>query len=126
MRAISDVFVSYKNLGAFTLNCTDATPYLKMSGEYKDFKTLAEIKCDSPLLVGCFEAKEGNGKAFTITNMTEIKAKKAADIAVSFKLDDMSKTVTSYYRGEPQTLTAKDGYYTINLECGDGVLITTK
>ncbi|MBQ9921502.1 MAG: S-layer homology domain-containing protein, partial [Clostridia bacterium] len=125
INAISDVFMQYKNLGAYTLNTT--LPYQKMSNQYTEFSTIKEIKTDAPLLVGCFDKKDGNGKAFTLVNLTDFQGNEGLVISsVSFALDDMSRTVTSYYHGQPEVLTAKDGMYTIDLEVGDGVFITVE
>ncbi|MBQ9922864.1 MAG: S-layer homology domain-containing protein [Clostridia bacterium] len=122
MRKISDVFVQYKNLGAFTVH-SEKAPYLRMSGEYKDFAPIASVECNDPLLVGCFEKEDGSGAhAFTLVNMNEFSSGK--ETVVKVKLNDASKTVTSYYRGEPVTVTPVDGYYTFELENGDGVFVT--
>ncbi len=121
IKAISDTYIQYKNLGAFTLNCTAATPYLKMSNEYKDFAVISEITCDQPLLVGCFDKKEGEGYAFTVVNMSELLQKKSA--TVKFKLNG-DYTVTSYQGGNVTVLTPANGYYTVNLDWGMGAFFT--
>ena len=120
LHKLSDLYVSYGNLGAVTLNSTpETTPYLEMYNPYKDFKTISEIQCGTPLLVGCFERKEGSGTAFTLVNHQNWLAPKASD--VKFK---SSGTVTLYYDGEPQVLVPKNGWYTVKLEQGDGVFVT--
>ena len=125
INAISDVYMQYKNLGAYTLNTT--LPYQKMSNQYTDFATIKEVKTDAPVLIGCFDKKEGDGKAFTIVNLTDFQGNEGLVIStVSFALDDMSKTVTSYYHGTPTVLTAQNGMYTIDLEVGDGVFVTVE
>ena len=121
MRDISDVFVQYKNLGAFTLH-SDKAPYLRMSGEYKDFAIISAVECADPLLIGCFAKEDGNGYAFTLVNMNEFSSEKGTTVKV--KLADTAGTVTSYYRGKPVTVTPVDGYYTFDLENGDGVFVT--
>ena len=122
MRNLSDTYIQYKNLGAFTINCTDETPYLKMSGEYKDFDIISNIKTDDPLLVGCFDKNDGNGHAFTLVNMIDFKYNRAAN--VKFKLTE-NRTVTLYSNKSPIVLTPDaDGYYTVTLERGQGVFIT--
>jgi len=122
MRNLSDVYVQYKNLGAFTINCTSATPWLKMSGEYENFGIISETVSDEPLLIGCFEKKEGTGYAFTVVNMTDIVEFKPATL--KFKIAQ-PLTVTLYDEAVPTTLTADaNGYYTISLETTDGVFVT--
>ena len=122
IRNLSDIYVQYNNLGAFTVNCTEETPWLKMSGEYEDFDILADVKSAEPLLIGCFEKEEGAGYAFTVVNMTDLKENMSA--TVRFKLaEDLN--VTLYDEAVPTVLEADaDGYYTINLESTDGVFVT--
>jgi len=120
MQNLSDVFVQYKNLGAFTHNYSEKVPYLRMSNEYKDFDVLTEIKSDEPLLFGCFEKKQGKGKAFTIVNMTEFRD----DLPATVKFKTKAKKVTLYRKAEPTVLTPNRGVYTIDLTCGEGVFVT--
>ncbi len=121
LRAISDVYVQYKNLGAFNFNYHQAYAYMNMTNQYKDFDTIAEIKSEDPLLFGCFDKIEGNGKAFTIVNMYNPRSSKSAEA----KLRINGTTVTSYFGGTPTVLTPDaDGYYTISLNNGEGAFIT--
>lgn len=123
VKAISDVFCSYRNLGAFTHNCTDATPYLKMSGEYRNFATIRSVKCSAPLLFGCFESKSGKGTAFTVVNMNDLE-KARSTLA---KIDIAGEGVIVYRRGVPaRAERGADGMYDIPLECGEGVFVTVE
>lgn len=125
LNKISDIYIKYTNLGAFTHNASDEVKYLKMSAgtEYEKSNTVfSDIQCDNPLLFGYFENTSDNTNAFTVVNMTDFKNNESS--VVKFKLTDMTKTVTQYYRGTPQVLTPVNGYYTINLESGDGVFVT--
>ena len=90
-----------------------------MNNPYKDFKTISEIKCDSPLLVGCFEKKEGKGHAFTLVNMTDFAKPGTATVRVKIKGE-----VTSYADGTPAKLTSADGWYEFKLLQGDGIFVT--
>ncbi len=124
LNKISDVYIQYKNLGAFTHNSANV-PYLTMSGEYnKDNTLLRDIQCTAPLLFGYFEKETGSGNAFTVVNMTDFEGNANSSTTLRFKLSDMSKTVTSYYRGTPTILAPQNGYYSIVLNCGDGVFVT--
>ncbi|MCL2517080.1 MAG: hypothetical protein FWF15_00825 [Oscillospiraceae bacterium] len=123
IQAISDVFVKYDNLGAYNVNCDESTPYLRMSGAYKDFATIAEIDTKAPLLVGCFEAKDKKSTAFTIVNMYELGKNKPAYVKI--KLAE-NKKVTAYPYGKPIVVTPVDGYYQINLAWGQGVFVTVE
>lgn len=124
LRALSDEYIKYKNLGVFTHNCTEDTPYLRTSNEYKDFSTIKKIECEQPLLVGCFEKKENEEEtAFTLVNMSEFEDVKSATVRVKIN----GSTVTSWRRGKPvKVMPDGDGFYTFELECGDGIFVTVK
>ncbi len=122
IKLISDAFVQYKNLGAFTVDPLPLDyPYLKMSNPVTDFKGLKEIKGKyyAPLLVGCFEKEDGY--AFTVVNMTELEHVDRA--SVDFKLPDGYRAV-SWQRGVRTELTPdKDGKYNLILASGEGVFV---
>lgn len=120
IKLISDAYVQYKNLGAFTVNATDNEPYLKMSKPVTDFKGLKDIySFNSPLLVGCFEKEDGY--AFTVVNMSELEDVQRA--YVDFKLPDGYRAV-SWQRGVRTELTPdKDGKYNLILASGEGVFV---
>ncbi|MBR5244379.1 MAG: S-layer homology domain-containing protein [Thermoguttaceae bacterium] len=120
LRRLSDEYVKYRNVGAFTHNCTDATPYLKMKNEYKNFETIREIRCEEPLLIGCFERKDGDGTAFTLVNMADWEANRGA--TVRLKIDG---TATAWTRGVPETVEPDaDGFANFYLAPGEGVFVT--
>ncbi|MBE6688741.1 MAG: hypothetical protein E7588_05635 [Ruminococcaceae bacterium] len=128
IRKISDVYCTYKNIGAFNVNYDPETcAYLRMTNpvEFPDIKIDAIDYFDkpSPLLVGCFEAKEGKGKAFTVVNMRELITHLRAK--VKFTVDEQYTKVTAYIKGEPTVLTPdENGEYMIPLECGEGAFVT--
>lgn len=120
MHNISDAFVQYKNIGALAHNCTDATPYLKFSNPLASFATIEHIACDDPLLVGCFEKKDGPGTAFTIVNMSELEEVKTTHV----KLKLAGSTAVAWPRGERVELTRdSDGFCHLTLEPGEGVFV---
>ncbi len=120
IRNVSDAFVRYKNIGALTHNCTDATPYLKFSNPLGNFPTIERIECDDPLLVGCFEKKDGAGTALTIVNMSELEAVKTAHV----KMKIAGSTVVAWPRGERDILLPDaDGFYHFTLASGEGVFV---
>ncbi|MDD3588804.1 MAG: hypothetical protein PHO46_00835 [Thermoguttaceae bacterium] len=122
LRRLSDEYVKYRNIGAFTHNCTDATPYLKMTGEYKDFAAIEEIDCTEPLLVGCFEKKdETKSGAFTLVNMSELQDNKGATVRMKLA----AESAVAWYRGTPQTIKPNaEGYFSFELASGEGVFVT--
>ncbi len=120
MRNISDAFVQYKNIGALTHNCTDATPYLKFSNPLQNFSTIKQIQCKDPLLVGCFERKDGPGTALTIVNMSELEEVKTTHI----RLRLAGSKAVAWPRGEREELIPDaDGFCHLSLPSGEGVFV---
>ncbi|MBE6689447.1 MAG: hypothetical protein E7588_09305, partial [Ruminococcaceae bacterium] len=121
MKAISDIFVQYRNLGAFTHNAVKN--YQKMTGEYKNFDTIKSITSDQSLLIGCFEKKDGSGAtAFTIVNMEEFEGELTAKAVIQL---DPAKKVTIYNHGVA-TPVENNGSVTIDLASGDGFFVTVE
>jgi len=126
IRKLSDVYCRYKNIGAFNVNCTKETLYLEMTDQiaFPIIKSICGITPNgepSPLLVGCFEATEGLGKAFTVVNMRELVTHYSAD--VEFSLNGYDNAVV-YIKGEPVEMTADNGIFRLHLECGEGAFVT--
>ena len=120
LKKLSDLYVSYKNLGAFSVNSTpETTPYLEMNNPYTGFNAIRSIEADAPLLVGCFEKKDGCGKAFTLVNMQDFADPKPVNVKLA-----ADGVLTVYRDGEPERLTPVNGVYAITLEQGDGVFVT--
>ncbi|MDR1630169.1 MAG: hypothetical protein LBS36_08170 [Oscillospiraceae bacterium] len=121
IKAISDIYMDYDNVGAFVHNAYKEQ-HTRIALSKTDFSAVSGLKSDDTLLVGCFDAKEGGGKALMMVNMTEISSGKTTQ--ASFKLDGAS-AVTAYVGGEPQTLTPDaSGNYTLSLLPGEGVFVT--
>ena len=120
IKKLSDLYLTYRNVGAFNLNSDpEKTPYLEMNTPYTEFKAIEEVECDTPLLVGCFEKKEGKGSAFTLVNMQDFQTPATAHIR--FKADG---EITLYRDGVPEIIKEEDGWYKVALEQGDGVFVT--
>lgn len=121
LKAISDAYMDYNNVGAFVHNAWKET-HTRIALSKVEFGAVSGIQCDDTLLVGCFDAKEGSGKALMLVNMTEISADKTAD--ASFRLDGAS-LVTAYVGGVPTVLTPDaSGNYSLSLLPGEGVFVT--
>ena len=101
LSAISDAYMQYKNLGAYTYEAGDVPEYTQFENNYEGFDALNIISSNETLLVGCFDKKEGNGKAFTVVNMSEVSLGKIAD--VEFAVPNAEK-VTAYIKGIPTVL----------------------
>lgn len=122
LRKLSDVYMQYRNLGAFA-HRGENVPYLRISQPYTQFEVLEAIDCEEPLLCGCFEKKEGTGKALTLVNMTELQDEK--EISVRLKL--RGQKVVAWFGGVAQELTADaDGFYPLTLKTGEGVFLTVE
>lgn len=119
---LAPIYGTYCSLGAFSHNCTDATPYLQMDYPYRHFTTISEIVCDDALLVGSFAKKGGSGSAFTLVNMSDL----VLDKTVEIKLKIAGARVTAYPDGKPLVLVPVDGYYRFNLTCGGGLFVTVE
>jgi len=120
IRQVSDAFVRYRNIGALAHNCTDDTPYLKFSEPVQTFPTIQQIQCDDPLLIGCFEKKDGPATALTVVNMSELEAVKTVHV----KLKLAGSTVVAWPRGQRTVLTPDaDGFYPLTLASGEGVFV---
>ncbi|MBE6687866.1 MAG: S-layer homology domain-containing protein [Ruminococcaceae bacterium] len=123
LRRFEDIYLSYDNIGAFNHNSSpEKTPWLELANPCK-FDTITEIKCDSPLLFGCFDAKDKTSKAFTVVNYNDLAKPAAADVSLKIS----GNIVTAYFDGNPTILTPDaDGYYNIHLESGRGVFVTVR
>ncbi|MBE6687670.1 MAG: hypothetical protein E7588_00145 [Ruminococcaceae bacterium] len=123
IKRFEDVYLNYSNIGAFNHNYSAETcPWLEIDQPCK-FDTITEIKCDKPLLIGCFESKTDASTAFTLVNHNDLSAPASAEIG--FKV--ASGTVTAYINGYPTILVPdENGYFNVTLENGKGVFVTVK
>ena len=83
-------------------------------------KDRLRISTPDGLLVGCFDAKEGGGKAYVIANMMELLDQKTASLCVTFP---KGAAVTVYGGGETKSYP-DGGRVEITLEPGDGRFVT--
>ncbi len=116
IKYISSSLKDYKNIGAFSINCGNETKYLEFENQYDFSSVIKDIKCDNPLLFGCFEK---NGEyAFTIVNMTNLQSSKGIS-EVKVKTD---KPLNVLNKNETKLINPdSEGYVTIKLDVGDGV-----
>ena len=110
----------YRWLGAYTVNTHKAAGLRWELSNGLPKKERPSISSSDGLLVGCFEAKQGGGRAYVIVNMMELLDEKTATLTVDFP---SGKAVELYAGGEK--LTSRDGGKTaLTLAPGDGVFIT--
>lgn len=123
LAAFSDIYMGYKNLGAYVYESGEVPEYTVFENNYSDFDCMRILSSTETLLVGCFDEKAGSGKAFTFVNMSEVSAGKIAD--VEFSVPGAAK-VTAYIKGIPHELRSVDEKYYISLDCGEGAFVTAE
>ena len=119
LKAFAGVYGNYESKGAYLLNKRSCAGVLDDA-----YLTPVETKkpqlnsCD-PLLVGCFDLKDGDGKAYTVVNMSEPQL----DTDAAFTLNIPSgKTAVVYRKGAAESYPS--GKLALTLESCEGVFIT--
>jgi hypothetical protein len=121
LHSFSKIYGDYTNKGAYLIN------KLYSAGSYEDAFLMSPetekpcINSRDPLLVGCFDGKDGDSKAYTVVNMSEPREKSDADFTLKF---DKNATATVYRKGIAQSYDS--GKLSLTLESGEGVFITVK
>ena len=115
LKYLSSALGEYKNVGAFSHNCTSDTKFLQFDNQYDFSSVIKKVECDNPLLFGCFENDEGY--AFTVVNMTNLQMSKGIS-EVKIKTD---APVTVYQNSETKLLEPVSGYISLTLDVGEGV-----
>ena len=122
---MSDAFMQYDNLGAYSVNPT-SDGYMKFSNQYKDFDAIESVTVsdDKPVLIGAFASDTAeHSRAFTCVNLGD-PGIVTDPITVTVKLTN-ADTATMYYKETVTTLTPDaDGCITFTLGNGDGAFIT--
>ena len=117
---VSDAFTRYTNLGAMSHGCSDDTPYLRFSQPVERFPAIERIECAQPLLLGCFAAKEGEDRAFTVVNMSELETLQTAHV----KLRLRGSRVIAWPRGQrAECKPDGDGLIALTLAPGEGIFV---
>lgn len=134
--ALSDVLCRYRSLGAFAINepmvprdtmkgakyTAAKLSYLEFTPQYDGLPAVKAVESASPLLVGCFAERDGGGSAMIVVNAEDLEMEKPASVRFSLT-EDMA--VTAYPYGLPAVLLPDEkGVYHLELESGNGVLIT--
>ena len=126
LHLMSDAFMQYQNLGAFTVNPTSAG-FMTFSTQYKDFDAIADVSVSDsrPVLIGAFaSATAEHCRAFTCVDLGDPGLDVALPTEVTVKLTDAA-TATMYYKDTVTTLTPdENGCITFKLYNGDGAFIT--
>ena len=126
LHLMSDAFMQYQNLGAFTVNPTSAG-FMKFSNQYKDFDAIADVSVtyNRPVLIGAFASDTAeHSRAFTCVDLGDPGLEMASPTEVTVQLTEAT-TATMYYKDTVTTLTPdENGCITFTLHNGDGAFIT--
>jgi len=126
LHLMSDAFMQYDNLGAFTVNPTSAG-FMKFSNQYKDFDAIADVSVSDnrPVLIGAFASDTAeHSRAFTCVDLGDPGLEMASPTEVTVQLTETT-TATMYYKDTVTTLTPdENGCITFTLHNGDGAFIT--
>ncbi len=120
LKSLEDIYLSYRNTGAFTVNGREDLPHLQFAEQKTDFTPIREIRTESPLLVGCFEKEDG--AAFTVVNMEPLSEGRTAKVSMTLQAGE----ATIYTDSMTVTLPLTDGKCEFTLPCGEGCFITLK
>ena len=119
IRSFEDVYGEYSFLGAFSRNC-NAGEWNHHPLQYNDVTAIEEISSSAPVLVGCFEKKDGK-KAFCVVNVCHVTEDVDKAINVSFKTN---ADVCVHQAGKHTYLSAdKDGRVTLTLHTAEGAFV---
>ncbi len=122
LAAMEDVFLTYRNLGAYTHLGESAGDFARFDNPFTDFAAICETDCDTPLLIGAFAAKTGDNLAFTAVNLTD-PGKEALPVTARFRLAD-GYTAVLWQKGVGAALAVDlDGWIDVTIDCGEGVFI---
>ena len=127
-----DVLKDYRNVGAYTYFKRDSQFYAEFD-EYKDFDVIEDIidinnetLGNTSYLVGCFEKKDGTGKAFILMNLeiiTDFDYDMNRKLPIKLKIN--GSKVTSCKNGWPKVMQPDaDGYYSFLMPNGECVFVT--
>ena len=123
---MSDAFMQYDNLGAFTVNEIKSQKFMQFSNQYKDFDAISQVTTagNTPVLIGAFASDTAaHDRAFTCVNLCD-PGIPTEPFTVTVKLTEAT-TATMYYRDTVTTLTPDaNGNITFTLGNGDGAFIT--
>ncbi len=135
VKALSPVITEYDSLGVTGFNYKNTFVTSKQMRNqiarndargFGGVRGFSHIESTGGLLVGSFEAKDGNGYGMMLVESTDVYDMNKSSV-VTFKVADPDLTkVTAYPGGVETVLTAVDGVYTVELESGEGCFVTVE
>lgn len=121
LKAFADIYGGYNNLGAYLHNGRDAAGAKYGFLMPVDAGAKPVVTSKSPLLIGCFDGKDGNSAGYTVVNMNEPQSGLGAAATLTF---DGATKLTVYQKGIATIINANT--CTLNLENREGVFITVE
>ena len=123
---MSDAYMQYDNLGAFTVNEDASQKFMHFANQYREFDAIGDIRVsgDKPVLFGAFASDTAeHSRAFTCVNLGD-PGLAAEPIEITVELTEAT-TATMYYKDTTTTLTPdENNCITFPLSFGDGAFIT--
>ena len=131
---VYDTIKDYRNVGAYTYFKRESQLYAEFD-EYKDFGVIEDIVDinnemleNTSYLVGCFEKKDGNGKAFIFMNLeilTDFDYDKNRKLPIKLKIN--GNKVTCFRRGEAMVMQSDEcGYYSFSMPNSECIFVTVE
>lgn len=129
---LAEIYSLYTNTGAYLLG-KDPNGAVAEENRYTGFDDVLVEALDkngneitAPYLVGCFDKKDGDGKAFMVLNLAELNAQSYTTTrGVKVKLKINGENVTFYQDGEIIDVAQdENGYYTPIIANGTAVFVT--
>ena len=118
----SDLYANYENHGAMFFNRSNENAAgAKLGLKNVPLRYRPLLSTDAPVLCGCFGEKDGNGRAYVVTNMQEPRTEKEAEVTLYFPF---ASTVTVYRKGVKTEYHEKS--LTLTLENREGVFLTVE
>ena len=135
LKKLMPIYAQYENVGAYAINPKEEDNSSYLADPYYEFGVIEDVNDDlneqtfgEPVtyLVGCFEKKEGDGKAFILMNFEPLTDYSyGMDFTFPLKLKINGKKVTCYKGGEPVVMEPdEDGYYSFKMFNGECVFVT--
>ncbi len=121
LSAFADIYGKYEHKGAYLENGILAAGNLTHTLITLDDKYKPETETLSPVLIGAFTEKDGDGKAYSVVNMWEPNTKLNAPVKLTFP---GVEEITYYRKGVETTVTGD--ILNITLETGEGIFVTVK
>lgn len=120
LSVFADVYGNYAHKGTYVTNKAGAAgAKLQLVGVKDEDKP--RIETIDPLLVGVFDEKDGDGKAYVFTNMAETYKNKTASIKTTF---EGASEITLYRMGKKTVISGN--VLSLVLQPGEGVFVSVK